>query len=386
MKKILVFILSCLPVLSTLAQEPPRKLELKGYLETLQTVWIPGSTSNWQTMGSLKNRIDLQWQPSEVWQFNIGLRNNLDYGQLVQSTYPFLGEYAAKDDGFFDLTHLWVSDTSFYFFSGFDRANLKLKLGKVELTAGRQRINWGLNLVWTPNDIFNSFNYFDFDYAERPGCDGLLVEYYTGLTSSLQLAVKLDNEDSLTAALMYRFNRWNYDFQFFGGVMEEDAVIGLGWAGQIEGAGFTGEASYFRNAGRFDEDGGVFVGSVGLNYTLKDGWFLMGSYLYNSSGTTGKAGSGHLLTQYRDISAKNFTLARHSVFASAAYPVTPLINASLAAIVNPNDASGFAGPSVDFSLTNNLSLYFIVQVFWGEQGSEYGDYGSLGYLRLKWNF
>jgi hypothetical protein len=386
MKRISFLLAVCLAPFLLQAQEKPRAWSLGGYLETLQTVWIPPGSSQWQTMGSLKNRLDFQWRPVKPLYLNIGLRNNLDYGQMVQDAYPLLGEFTSFDAGYFDLTRLWVSDSSFYFYSNLDRANLKLSLGRFEVTLGRQRINWGLNLVWTPNDIFNAFNYFDFDYAERPGCDALHAEYYTGLTSSIQVAVKIDHEDTLTAALMYRFNRWNYDFQFLGGVMEEDAVLGAGWAGQVEGAGFTGEATYFHAVEDFSKKAGVLVGSAGLNYTFKKGLFLSGSYLYNSAGTTGPAGTGYALTLFLDISAKNFTRARHSMFASVSYPVTPLISTSLATIVNPNDGSGFTGPSIDLSLTNNLSLYFIAQVFWGGDGTEYGDYGSLGYFRVKWNF
>jgi hypothetical protein len=63
-------------------------------------------------------------------------------------------------------------------------AYLDYTAGKWQFRVGRQRINWGVNLVWNPNDVFNSFSYFDFDYEERPGSDAVRVQYYTGTTSS----------------------------------------------------------------------------------------------------------------------------------------------------------------------------------------------------------
>jgi hypothetical protein len=304
----------------------------------------------------------------------------------VQEGYPLYPEMATFDNGFVDMTRLWAKDTSYFFYSNIDRLNMKWRIGQFEVTAGRQRINWGINLVWTPNDIFNSFNYFDFDYVERPGCDAVLVEYYTGMASSLQGAFKMDNQDRITSALMYKFNRWNYDFQFLGGVMTDDAVLGAGWSGDIKGAGFNGEASYFRDLDHFADTTGVLVGSLGVNYTLKKGLFMHASYLFNSGGTTGDAGWGVPFTLFLDINAKNFTLARHSLFGELSYPITPLIKADVSSIFNPNDKSGFVGPSLDISLANNVSFFIIGQIFWGDHMAEYGDYGTVCYARLKWSF
>ncbi|NTV83513.1 MAG: hypothetical protein HGA23_04330 [Bacteroidales bacterium] len=355
-------------------------------MQVLQDLWIPPETSQWQTMTMIGNRLDFRWNPGNTFSFHAGVRNNLNLGQMVQKYYPYYAEMSTIEEGFFDLTKLWVNDSSYYFYSNIDRLNFKVKTGKFEATVGRQRINWGINLVWTPNDIFNSFNYFDFDYVERPGCDAVLMEYFTGETASLQFGFKLDSEDEVTSALMYRFNRWNYDFQAFTGVMTEDMVVGAGWSGDIKGAGFTGELSYFHSYEIFPDSNDALVGSISMNYTFKNSLFINGSYLYNSNGTKGPAGYGTVLGLYADISAKNFTLAKHSIYAGIGYPVTPLIRADLSSIYNPNDKSGFVGPSLDISLTNNVSLFFIGQIFWGDDMTEFGDNGALCYLRLKWNF
>lgn len=386
MKKIvlIIFILSITLQLS--AQKADRNWRLNGHLQTLQNVWIPPSTSQWLTMTSIYNRLDFRWNPVKSFSMQIGARNILNLGQMVQLYYPDYAKFSTVEQGFFDLTKLWVNDSSYYFYSNIDRLNVKLKKGKFEATLGRQRINWGINLVWTPNDIFNTFNYFDFDYVERPGCDAVLLEYYTGVASSIQIGFKMDHNNKITSAFMYRFNRWNYDFQAFGGVMTQDMVVGAGWSGDIKGAGFTGEASYFHPYEHYSDSTGVFVGSVSLNYTFKNSLFINGSYLFNSAGTTGPAGNGTLMILYSDISAKNFTLAKHSIYADIGYPISPLIRADLASIFNPNDKSGFIGPSLDISLTENISFFVIDQVFWGTKLTEFGDYGSLYYMRLKWSF
>jgi hypothetical protein len=386
MKKILPILIILFMATDLNAQEKDHNVSLNGHLQGLELLWIPPSTSYWQTMTTIYNRLDFRWSWNKGLSFHAGARNLFNYGKLVQDTYPLYPEIATFDDGFFELTKLWAKDTSFFFYSNIDRLNLKYRIGKFEVTAGRQRINWGINLVWTPNDIFNSFNYFDFDYVERPGCDALLMEYFTSYTSSIQFAYKLDHRERITSALMYKFNKWNYDFQLLGGVMTDDAVLGAGWSGDIKGAGFNGEMSYFHDIDNFNDTNGIFVGSIGANYTLRNGLFLHASYLFNSGGTTGPAGWGSPFALYLDINAKNFTLARHSIFGEASYPITPLLNANISSIFNPNDKSGYAGPSLDISLTDNMSLFFIGQLFWGASGTEFGDYGSLIYIRLKWSF
>lgn len=387
------FLVQCLIILLLIiftiklnAQQTKRNWRLNGYLETLQTVWIPPSTSQWLTMTSLYNRLDFRWDPVNAFSFQAGVRNNLNLGQMVQKYYPYYAKMSTVENGFLDLTRLWVNDSSYYFYSNIDRLNVKLTKGKFEATLGRQRINWGINMVWTPNDIFNSFNYFDFDYVERPGCDAVLLEYYTGAASSVQFGFKLDHNNKVTSALMYKFNRWNYDFQGFGGVMTDDIVIGAGWSGEIKGAGFTGEMSYFHPYDHFADTSGIYECSVSANYTFRNSIFINGSYLFNSAGTKGPAGYGTILFLYADISAKNFTLAKHSIYADIGYPITPLIHADLASIFNPNDKSGFVGPSLDISLTENISFFVIGQLFWGNELTEFGDYGSLYYMRLKWSF
>jgi hypothetical protein len=68
------------------------------------------------------------------------------------------------------------------------------------------------------------------------------------------------------------------------------------------------------------------------------------------------------------------------------YPITPLIQGDLSTIVNPFDGSFFLGPNVSFSLTENITLLLMGQLFYGGGGTEFGDYGQLYYVRLKWAF
>ena len=100
---------------------------------------------------------------------------------------------------------------SFLFNTTIDRLWLDLHYNKFQVTIGRQRINWGQTFVWNPNDIFNAYSFFDFDYVERPGSDAVRLQYFPSSSSAAELAVKVDDENDITAAGLYRFNRWGYD-------------------------------------------------------------------------------------------------------------------------------------------------------------------------------
>lgn len=389
--KTLLFSLAFLSIISSYAQDKAKTdlgtFAMKGHLQYLENVWIQPNSEQWGTMGSLNNRLDFEWYKG-AFAAKVGMRNIINYGQMVYDYYPYLADQATQDFGFMDLTKEWVSDSSYYFFTNIDRANLSFTHKNLEVIAGRQRINWGTNLVWNPNDIFNTFNYFDFDYAERPGCDAIKAQYYTGMASSIQLAWKIDSDNKNTISGMYKFNKWNYDFQVLGGIMRDDVVVGAGWSGQIKGAGFNGEASWFipTETSKGSDHYSVLVASAGANYTFSNSLYIHASAIYNSDGTTGKAYLGNGIIIDRDISAKTLTPSRAEMFGEAAYQISPLVRGSVAGIVNPYDGSWFVGPSVDISLTDNIGLLLIGQLFFGDEYTEYGESGQLVYGRLKWNF
>lgn len=379
------------PVLISFLLQPvlvtgQKKLDFSGHLQNLNTVFIQDFGSQWYSNSSIYNRLNLKWYAGKHWTMSAGARNVFNYGQLVYLNYPDYPDLLVNDEGFFDLTTAIVRDSSYIIYSNADRLNLKFSKGKFEAAIGRQRINWGINMVWNPNDIFNTFSFYDFDYTERPGCDAINFQYYTGVSSSVQAAAKLDANREVTAAFMYRFNQKGYDFQIMGGLMKQDIVAGAGWSGNIKNAGFTGEVSYFRNKNNFSDSAGYLIASAGINYTFRNSLFIHGSVLFNDRGTTGKAGRNTSILNLGELSPKTLTTAKTSLFAQVSCPLSPIIHADIAAILNPFDKSVFIGPNADFSLTDNISVLIMAQVFIGDSGAEFGGYGQLYHIRLKWSF
>ena len=364
------------------------KVTLNGYVKELYMFYspeftIPGTDMDYLWTNVIHNRLNFKWYATDKLTTVVEMRNRLMFGNLVKD-FPGYKSTVDVDNGLMDLSWISAQGSSWFLHSMIDRAYLDYSAGKWQVRVGRQRVNWGVNLVWNPNDIFNTFSYFDFDYEERPGTDAVRVQYYTGVTSSAELVYKPGRDNAHTSlAGIYRSSRWNYDFQFLGGQAGNDWVLGAGWSGDIRGAGFRGELTHFepRNTSSYQST----VASVSADYTFSDSWYIHTSILYNSAGKRGNAGGMNLLFN-PDLSAKQLSNARYSLFGQVSKPITPLFSASFSGILNPLDESFYVGPAFTYSLLDNLELMLTGQLFLGDEGTEFGDIGRLAFGRLKWSF
>ncbi|WP_319503088.1 hypothetical protein [uncultured Draconibacterium sp.] len=369
------------------------KLAFYGYIKDLGMYYHPGEpipvsadkSLDYLFLNEIHNRLNFRWYASEKLTIALEARNRIYMGQMIRE-FPNYEDFVDTDNGYLDMGTVLISADNWFLHTMLDRAWIDYNSGKLQVRLGRQRINWGTNLVWNPNDVFNTFSYFDFDYEERPGTDGVRLQYYTGVTSSAELVYKIGhNNDETAIAGMYRFSKFNYDIQFLGGWVGKDYVLGGGWAGDIKGAGFRGEATWFRP--RDDEDPEnfeTFVASVSADYTFPNSLYLHFGTLFNSYGTTGDAGGRSFFAP--DISAKMLSLGKYQLFGQISYPLTPLFSANMSTMLNPCDGSSFLGPSLTYSLGNNWELMINGQLFLGRKGTEYGDYGQAVYARIKWAF
>lgn len=389
MKKYLFLSGFLLVQFAVFAQE---KISFNGYLKELTMYYKPVNpiiisatdSLNHLLLNQVHNRLNFKWNATEKLVFDLEIRNRLFFGQMVKK-FPDYEQMIDEEGGYFDLGAVLISADSWFLHSSIDRAWVDYTIGKLQARAGRQRINWGVNLVWNPNDIFNTFSYFEFDYEERPGTDGLKLQYFTSETSSAELVYKIGhNIDETAIAGMYRFSKMNTDFQFLGGWMGKDYVLGTGWSGDIKGGGFRGEISWFKPREKDNGSEEALVASVSGDYYFQNSLYVHTAVLYNSHGTTGDAGGRSFFAP--DISAKMLSLGRYNLFGQVSYPFTPLFNASFSSIVNPCDGSFYVGPTLTYSLGNNLELMLNGQLFFGRDGTEYGDYGQAVYGRIKWAF
>jgi hypothetical protein len=358
-----------------------RKTSLNGYFSDLFSPQYNNLQDQWKATNYLNQRLNFNWTPSGHFSFTAQLRSRLLYNQAGPDT-----SYSNIYDGL-----VWQKE-KLYFNSNFDRFNLKFTQDKFEVTAGRQRINWGQSFVWNPNDLFNSYSFFDFDYIERPGSDAIRIQYYNSFTSSSELAVKIDRYKKVTAAGLYRFNLSGWDYQLLGGMLSsEDAVAGAGFTGNIKSTGIYGEASYFRPVKNFADTTALAMVDLGCSKTFSNNIGLQFEGLYVSK----EMNINSLYNFFKvTLDVRKIAFAKVNLFGNITYPISPLITGSLAVMWFPDTGgiNGFyTGPSFDISLGNNLGFSVIAQYFNGNFPDTVTQKLEkqillLSFVRLKWNF
>ena len=387
---LLFLLISLLPVKAQL-------FTLNGYIKDMEGVYIfdqPIAITGSEDVKSINynlihNRLNFKAYPFQNMTVALELRNRIYSGKLI-GMVPGDASSIAVDNGLGDLSWNLVEKDKWFLNTAIDRFYIDYTIGKWEIRAGRQRINWGINLVWNPNDIFNAFSYIDFDYEERPGSDAVLVTWYPTYSSALDIVWKAAKDEQHRAyAAKYRFNLFNYDIQLLAGKTGYDYVLGGGWSGSIGNLSIMGEASWFTPApDKKDISKEALSASAALSYTFPNSLFLQASFLYNGSGTTERGQSISLLDPTMQLNAKNLSIGKYELFGQISYPIGTLLNTNLAAMYNPVDYSMFVGPSVSISILDNVDFFTTAQIMLGKQGTEYGAFGNLYSLfgRLRWSF
>ena len=86
-----------------------------------------------------------------------------------------------------------------------------------------------------------------------------------------------------------------------------------------------------------------------------------------------------------NLSSKDLAYSEFSAFGQLTWAVNPLLNLTLSGMWFPDLDGYFAGPSLDYSLAENIDFSMIWQHFKGIMGGEKTRI-NLGFLRLKYSF
>ncbi len=319
----------------------------------------------------------------------VELRNRLFYGEFLKLTDGF-GKLLQNDPGYVDMSWNLIDNRNAVLHSTIDRAWLNWNNEKWDVGIGRQRINWGINLVWNPNDLFNVLNFTDFDYEERPGSDAIRVQRYLNGMTSFESAYKFTSDwRTDVGALMYKFNKNYYDIQLLAGKYQTDLVVGLGWAGNLNEAGFKGEVTYFEPAlpDPFFTKRAVSA-TIAVDYSFRKGVYLIGSYLYNTSDKSDLSallaiGAGGVTTSQ---SARKLMPNEHSLFFQGSKAINPVLSASFATIYAIDMNGILLFPTIGYSVAENMEISLVAQTFLSTNSNPKGHISSGIFLRFKYNY
>lgn len=364
-------------------EKEPRWM-MKGYLSNMISADLSGE--DWTVDNLVHNRLNFKWFPKDNLTFYVDLRTRLLFGYTAEN-FPHLGDFLDFNNDYVDMSVHFPKDRKWLIHSMIDRAYVEWYKGNWEVRFGRQRINWGINTIWNPNDLFNAYSYFDFDYVERPGSDALRVTWYTGTNESAELAVNIrDDFEDMTIAGLYKYNLGSYDLQFLAAKSANDLVLGGGWAGNLGNAGFKGEFSGFIP---FDSKppGNAILATIAFDYAFKNSLYLNISALFNSDGSTDPFINPLVQSTSGLLTARNLSPYTWSTFLSGSYQFHPLFRGGLAFIYFPGQNNAlFINPSFDWSLDEDVDISLISQLFYDKISNDYQALARLVYIRVKWNF
>jgi hypothetical protein len=394
-RRLLTVVLPLAVAVSVLAQEPVTGIQEEeagtqgtgwfsagGYATWLHTAMFENPADDWVNSSMLHNRLNFKSYAGSRTTFALEIRNRFVTGDMVRLD-PTYVPGLSTDPGWADLSWNVSTGNSYVLNMMIDRAYIDFTAGNLQVRAGRQRINWSQALIWNPNDIFNTYSFFDFDYVERPGSDALRMTYSTGPSSSVEAAVKVDRSNRITAAALGRFSVLNTDLQFLAGVTDDEFLTaGAGLSGAIGSVSVRGEATLFKPFNGAAGGESSFIATLGIDKAFSDKLTTLAQVMYSNNpidltGFTDLYGGG--------LTARQLAFSKFSGAAQVAWTPVPLLNISLSAIWFPDLDGFYAGPSVDFSMAENTDFTLVWQHFSSTiAGSE--TKLNLGFLRFRYSF
>ena len=356
-----------------ISQKLNPSFSLNGYVKYLPA-YMDYSFFESENNHLIHNRINFRGYFGDNLSVGLELRNRVFFNDIPS---------IQGDDGLVNMSYFIVREDNFVFNSMIDRLWLKYQKDKIEISIGRQRVNWGVNTIWNNNDLFNAYNFIDFDYIERPGSDVVRFIYTGDNLSSFELVYMPNERKGYALAGLYKLNSFGYDFQLLAANYFNDIVLGGGWAGNIKNAGFKGELSYF-----FDKENieNSLSFSSSLDYSTKNGFYFLGSYLYNSNGMNESNFLSLININANVLSPKNLMPSKHSYLLQVNKPISPPLNVSINLLYGKGIKLLYVSPSLSYDISSNLDAGVIVQYFYLDN---FGDFKNLlkgYYLQIKYSF
>jgi len=385
----LIFVLHLMFAGITFSQEIVKykqqsNFDINGYIQDMPAIDFTKGVNGLNFNNTFHNRINMHYRPNDNLSFTFEVRNRLVSGDMIKDFSPFIVDMLEEDSGLVDASFVPYSGDNWLWHVMSDRFYMDWRSNKLQIRVGRQRINWGINMVSNPNDLLNTYSFFDIDYPERPGADAIRVQYFTGDLSRFDFAFSPDRElENSTVALMYVFNKNAYDFQLIGGYYRNRLAIGGGWAGSIGMSGFKGELTLFNDFDKFDSADNIdVVASVSFDYIFPNTLYVLLEGLYNG-GHNSLVQNIFMMTE--PMRADNIFISKYAVTASALYPISPVLSTSLAGSYMPDLNAFYVSPNFTYSVITNLDASLLAQYFFFDD-KDFSLELLAFFMQVKWSF
>jgi len=281
----------------------------------------------------------------------------------------------------------------------FDNAFLKISKGNVDVTVGKQQLEFGPGYFRNPVNIFSSRDIIDPTY-EKTGHKAVRGDVTLGPRSLLTVFMSsdddLDDISNIGSAIRLTVPAGRFDLSFMfaerewllgdylAGVFvhQQRYLYGFDAVGELLGAGVWVEAQY--SAMERDED--FYELLAGVDYTFENRLYLMLEY-YHGSQAAGDTDTLTLNDWLRYFNDEVLAVSSDQLYLFSEYPVSDNFKIGLAALLSLNDQSSAFVPSMRYTMLENLMLSIIGQVHTGKDGSAFGSQLGNGALcRLRYFF
>ncbi|KPJ60186.1 MAG: hypothetical protein AMJ46_07635 [Latescibacteria bacterium DG_63] len=272
-----------------------------------------------------------------------------------------------------------------------DNAFLSFYAGRFMIRVGKQQLPWGTGYAWNPTDLFNVKSLVEPTYEKR-GVDAGAIEIPFHTAGSIRAVFAPHGTIEQTARLLRigeHFGR--YDISATIGQLHEERrnfltgttsaerrrLLGGDFAGELFGLGVWGEGAY--NDWERSDDYAQLV--LGVDYTLENGTYLLGEYYWSERGRLRR--EDYTVQEWLELLfGGRKSLARNYLFLYTSYPLTELIDLSAYGVGNLDDRSLVLIPSLSYNIAENVDLLFNLNLFSGDEASEFGSADHLGFLRV----
>jgi len=224
-----------------------------------------------------------------------------------------------------------------------------------DFSIGRQIVNFGQGLVFSPIDVFSSINVLDISF-KRTGSDVVRIKVPFGSLAGADVIAKLSSRarGETGAAKLYA-NLYGWDFAAVGmykGDMSE-VITGFTFKGDAF-IGLYGELVEHW----LDEDNRYFRGMAGADYSIQNTWFFNLEYLYNQRNPVKQSPLF--------INGTDLLFSRHHyLFGSVRYVFNELMWASLSALGDVEQRSGLFTAQYLYNVVQNADFSFYIRYIHG---------------------
>lgn len=248
------------------------------------------------------------------------------------------------------------------------------------ISAGLQKLSFGVGRIWNPTDLFNPKNPLALEPDEVYGAFSMAYTYSPSDFSQISAVVAQRADSSFKYAGRVKGYTEYADMALSCVSADDMEMVGYEIEGELAGSGIG-----LRSEGGWLDDKLLgrryFQGIIGIDYGFENSLILVGEWLH-----TNHTFKEEISLALPSGSRQNLVRSHDYAAISAGYQIDPLLHGSFAGIVNVEDRSYYLSPSLRYSLKDDMLLSVGAMMHGGERGSEFGHRGEIWYLNFKTTF